>query len=282
MKLRILVSFIIFSIFPLFSKPAGAQSDVRATFIIDSKSDFSSEVQALKPSKRKPFKNLLALSARMHKAVILGSDIDPSTLEEIRVHKKHPLTKGQLLMGAEQIEGTYCAPMRSKGLGMAGPCLQDTDLDGSFDIIVKAGYTSASPDIALITDKGKIVGADLQNSKQLTEPIPYADTELAAGPTVEIQLKYMARYDKKEPKLPITGYIWFDTSKDPYHEAVFSQPVSFQFNGEPILLAIEGVKLRVSGFDRRGFMQYQILSVERSKPISLQYREPVQIQIIGY
>jgi len=224
--------------------------------------------------------DIMKVTLHSPKAVRLLSDVDASSSEFGAANASYPLRSGAVLLSLENRPGTYCTPIYSRGLGMAGPCLLDANGDGQFEAVAKAAFTSKGADVLLITPKGKIVGATLGGAQPLAKPIAYATIERQSGAGAEGILAWGSTYKRSDPTRPIKIAFWIDASKDRNDAAVLSQPVQLTFTGAPQAVRIGGLVITVQGFDESGAIKLHVDSLQPGGGVDFGFRNaPVTIYL---
>lgn len=232
------------------ANPALGRTALKSAFSIDGSSVSPGETLVVRRGH-----DVMRVILHSPNAVRLLSDVDPLSSEIGATNASYPLRSGAILLGLENRPGTYCTPIYSRGLGLAGPCLVDTDRDGKFDAVSKAGFTSKSADVLIVTPKRKIVGATLADAHALASPVAYTTVERQTAPDAEGRLTWASTFKRSDPTRPVKIAFWIDASKDRDDAAVLSEPVQLTFTGEPTPVRIGGLALTVQGFDENGALR---------------------------
>jgi hypothetical protein len=251
----------------LCAGPAAADPPTTTTLIVDSADPLPSAPMAARRGRQ-----LIVLAVRAPRAVRLGGDVDAASAALGAVNAHFPLTSGQVLLGYEERPGTYCTPVSPRGLGMAGPCLIDTDRDGRFDAIVKAGFNSAVIDQIVLTASAKVVGVQLGAPAALSAAVPYAPVAYGEGHSAAVRLNWSANNRVTEPNRPVDGSLWLDASARFTGTGIVSRTVPFHFEGQPVTVTIGGIAVRILGFDGTRSIRYQIVAVQGGAPVEFAFR----------
>ncbi len=207
-------------------------------------------------------RELLRVTLRPAKAVKLLGNVDAASTTIGASNGQSPLTAGAYLFALDQRPGVYCAPISNRGLGMAGPCLIDSDGDGRFEAIAKAGFTSMNPEALLMTAKGQIVGANMGSPATLSETVGYSAVDPRTGISAEGRLIWVSNFKRDHLERPVSGAIAIDASARWTATGVYSTTVQFIFTGKPQIVQIAGLNLTIDGFDENGGLRFHLDSLE--------------------
>ena len=205
---------------------------------------------------------LLTLTTRSSQAVRLDGAVSGPDLADMKFDQTYPLTEGQILLGSEGWPGTYCAPMSAKGLGATAPCLFDDDQDGVFDRIALASLNGNASQIVLLTSKSKFTTGLVRHFHALTSPVGYTPVSYTQGQAGNLHLAWSSNFNAMKPSQPVTISFWLDDSAGLNRKGVSSQSINVTFNGAPINTTIEGVSVRILGFNQDGSMRCELLGIE--------------------
>ena len=225
-------------------------------------------------------RELLVLSVRAPRAIRLEGNVDPAAAARAAVNSNFPLTAGQVLLGYEERPGTFCTPVSSRGLGMAGPCLTDADGDGRFETIVKAGFNSAVADQILLTASSKVVGVTLDAAAPLPATVAYSPVAYGLGHSSAVRLNWSSDYRRNRPGRPVSGSFWLDASARFTGTGIVSRTTTFRFAGEPETVTIGGITVRILGFGETGAMRFEIAAVQGGTPVEFAFRRAANMNFI--
>jgi hypothetical protein len=256
------------------SSHAGAQATT-TTLLVDPNGPV---VQA--PTLARRGRELMVLNVRAPRAVRLEGDVDAQSAARAAASSNFPLRAGQILLGSDERPGMFCTPVSSRGLGMAGPCLTDSNGDGRFDTITKAGFHSARADHILLTASSKVVGVALDRSTSLPVTVAYSPVDYGLGHSAAVRLNWSSDFRRNRPGRPISGSLWLDASARFTGTGIVSRTVPFEFSGQPETVTIGGITVRILGFDETGAMQFQIAAIEGGTPVEFAFRRAAIINFI--
>lgn len=202
--------------------------------------------------------DIMKVTLHSPRAVRLVTDVDLESSKFGAANDSYPLRSGAILISLENRAGTYCAPIYSRGLGMAGPCLLDANGDGQFEAVFKAGFTSAKADVLIITQKGKIVGANLSEPHSLAKPVAYTAVERETGVRAEGLLIWASTFKRSDPARPVKIALWIDASLERNDAATLSESVLLTFTGVPQSVRMGGLAMTVQGFDENGALKLHV------------------------
>ena len=253
--------------------PAAAQT----AFTIDSKGPVApTEIVA---KRRSP---ILLLEGRSPRAVTLQGDVDPDLAKRAAVNPALPLRRGAVLIALDN-SSTYCTPASPRGLGTAGPCLVDTDRNGTFDAIFKVGFDAYNASVLLITSKGKIEGLKPGKAMPLPAPVPYARANYRAGQSAVVRLEWQSTYKGDAPSgTLVQAQFWLDGSAKFTDQGVRSAPTQVTFAGRPVPVVVGNVRLTLLGFDPSGAIRVRIDSVAPGQAIPFGFIPAPRMIFIGY
>ena len=198
-----------------------------------------------------------------------GVDLSPELAAKASIEPGVPLEAGTVLTATEPGARRYCLPMRATGLGLSGPCLIDSDGDGRFEGVQKAGFTSARAEGISISRKGEAVGTRYWPVATLASPVGYTKLRYQAGKAGLGTLRWSGRASKARGRpVPIAFSIGFARGEGPV-----SQPVQFTFAGEPMTIDIYGIGVRVLGFDENKALRLRVESFRSGERVPLLFRD---------
>lgn len=227
-------------------------------------------------------KPLLKLEMRAPQAVRLDGDVDPASAAAAAVSDKFPLTAGRVLFGLEERAGTYCAPLTSRGLGSAGPCLVDADNDGRFEAILKAGFTSNGASAILLSSTGRAFGVNFGKPVLLPAPIAYSVQPYGAAQAAPVALLWQPAGKKNaEGRRPQLAF-WFDASAEFTGTGVLSVSTVVDFDGTPKTVEVGGVTLELLGFDAEGALQARIVALRPAQKVAFGFQGAAGIFFVYY
>jgi len=225
---------------------------------------------------------LATLSVRAERAVRLQEDADASATNWMGAKLKRPMQKGDLLLGTTGRPGLYCAPIKEGAWYSVGACLTDADGDGRFEALSTAAFNAGSVDGMAVTDKGAVLGVRFSETAALGNPIAYAPVGYSEGPAAAARLRWRSTYDRKAPDRSVKLQLWLEASDSSSGTGVLSAPVDATLPDGTGLLEVEGVRLRVLGFEPTGAMRYQIEDVRPAQRVTLAFRPAPQTIYIFY
>jgi len=224
------------------------------------------------PITAKRGKPLIKLEMRAPSAVRLDGDVDPAFAAPAAASDAFPLTAGRVLFGLAERPGTYCAPLTSRGLGSAGPCLIDADGDGRFEAIMKAGFTSNGASAILLSSTGRAFGVNLGKPVPLPAPIPYSAQPYGIAQAAPVALVWQPAGKKNaEGRRPQVAFR-FDASAEFTGTGVLSAPTLVDFDGTPKKIQVAGVTLELLGFDAEGALQARIVALRPAQKVAFGFR----------
>jgi len=224
-------------------------------------------------------KDLLSLTLHSTRAVRLDSALEGEDGNSTAINKGFPLNAGQILAGSVERPEVFCAPIISRGLGMAGPCLFDRDADGKFDVIGKGGFIDSFPDAVIIdgSQKPRIFGIKYTQLKPLKSPIAYSFVAASSSPAAPGRLRWQSDYREDQPGKPIKLKFFIEASA-----YAITKMVNVIFSGQPVEVNIEGISLRVLGFQPAGEMEFEFLNVPVQHDVTFEYIGRGQTMMIIY
>lgn len=216
---------------------------------------------------------LLELQARPVTAVRIEDSIAPETAALFGAKADAPFDAGRVLTGWPERPGLYCDLLRNRGLGLSTACLYDRDGDGRFDDGRRYDFNSGLGDLLGLTPSGKIIGVRTTSAKPapvpLVRPISFAKVDVPGGMTGRLALKW--RKVKSAGQQAVQLWI---TTPDNYTgtEGISAELAQFQPSELPTEGELYGIRLRVLGFDDKGALRYQVLSVQDGAIVPLMFR----------
>lgn len=227
--------------------------------------------------------DLLVLNLRAPRAVRIETDVDPAAAKAMSMSSNYRLTAGQILIGLPERPGIYCAPIGSRGLTAAGPCLNDVDSDGRFETIMRAGFIGTDPQSMSITLKNKVMGIDFKDTQPLSAPVTYRSVDYREGPTALVRLCWQSKSKTDETMVKSTKIkLWLDASAKFTGTGIASEPVDFTFSGQPQLVQIAGMVLKILGVDANGALRFQVEKVEVERKVRFSFQNLQQTIFFFY
>jgi hypothetical protein len=215
---------------------------------------------------------LLVLDVRAPRAVRLEGNVDPVSAARAAMDRQFPLNAGETLIGYQERPDTFCAPIATRGLTMAGPCLVDEDGDGRFEAILKARFSRNGADQILLTASSKVVGTTLDWPVPLAGTVPYTRVEYSLGHSSVVRLNWSSNYRSGRADRPVEGTFWFDASARFTGTGIVSRTVPFLFSGQPETVAVGGITVRILGFEPTGAIRYEIVAAQDATPVEFAFR----------
>lgn len=248
----------------LASSGAACAQTYGTTFIVDPQGPVSPGI-----FRAQKHHELVTLTSRASQAVTLDGAVRLEDLADMKFDQSYPLTAGQILLGSEGWPGTYCALMSVKGLGATAPCLFDDDQDGVFDRIALASRNGGASQVVLLTSKSKFTTGLVRHFHPLASPVGYTPVSYTEGQTANLHLAWSSNFNAMRAGAPVTISFWLDTTEGLNHTGVSSQPIEVVFRGTPITAKIEGVSVRILGFEQDGSMRCELLGMEPHHVVKL-------------
>lgn len=262
----------------LTAPPASAQAQITTTaFVMDAISPV-----ATAPAIASKRSTLLALSVRGERAVRLEADLDATATNWLGAKLKRPMLRGQVLVAAADRRGVFCAPVKEGAWYSVSPCLTDADGDGRFEALGTAAFNSGSVDGLMVTDRGAVLGVRFSETTPLGAPVAYTAVDYSEGAAGEARLKWSSSFKRDQAGPGIIVKLWLEASDSSSGTGVLSRTVEARLPQGTGLVEVEGIKVRVLGFEPNGAMHYQIESVVPSRPVTLAFRPAPTVIYIYY
>lgn len=257
---------------------AGAQAAPTTTaFIMDTAGPISSE-----PTTAKKWSSLATLSVRGERAVRLDADLDATATNWLGAKLKRPLLKGQVLVAAADQQGVFCAPVKEGVWYSVSPCLTDADGDGRFEALGTAAFNSGSVDGLVVTDKNAVLGVRFSETTPLSSPVAYTPVAYGEGAAAEARLKWSSSYKRGQTSSGVIVKLWLEASDSSSGTGVLSRTVEARLPQGTGVVEVEGIKVRVLGFEPTGAMRYAIESAPSAQPVTLAFRPAPTVMYIYY
>ena len=237
---------------------------------------------AAMPAVAKKWSTLLTLSVRGERAVRLEADLDATATNWLGAKLKRPMLKGQVLVAAADRRGVFCAPVKEGMLYAVSPCLTDADGDGRFEALGTAAFNSGSVDGLVVTDKGAVLGVRFSETTPLGAPVAYTPVAYGEGAAGEARLKWSSSFRRDQTGPGVIVKLWLEASDSSSGTGVLSRTVEARLPEGSGLVEIEGIQVRVLGFEPNGAMRYQIEGVTPARPVTLAFRPAPTVIYIYY
>ena len=251
-----------------FASTASAQAPVTTTgFVMDSAAPPPAE-----PAVAKKRATLLTLSVRGERAVRLDADLDATATNWMGATLKRPMVRGQVLVAAADRQGVYCAPVKEGAWYAVSPCLTDADGDGRFEAMGTAAFNSARVDGLVVTDKAAVLGVQFSQTTPLAAPVPYTAVAYSEGAAAGARLKWSSSFKRDQAGPGVIVKLWLEASDSSSGTGVLSRTVEARLTEGTGLVEVEGIRVRVLGFEPTGAMRYQIEEVPSARPVTFAFR----------
>ena len=227
---------------------------------------------AAAPTVAKTSSTLLTLAVRGERAVRLEADLDATATNWLGAKLKRPMLKGQVLVAAADRRGVFCAPVKEGMLYAVSPCLTDADGDGRFEALGTAAFNSGSVDGLVVTDRAAVLGVRFSETTPLITPVAYTPVAYSDGAAAEARLRWSSSYRKDQAGSGVVVKLWLEASDASSGTGVLSRTVEARLPEGSGLVEVEGVKVRVLGFEANGAMRFQIEGVTPARPVTLAFR----------
>lgn len=237
---------------------------------------------SVEPATAKRGSTLTTLSVRGERAVRLEADLDATATNWLGAKLKRPMQKGQVLVAAADRRGVFCAPVKEGVWYSVSPCLTDTDGDGRFEALGTAAFNSGSVDGLVVTDKSAVLGVRFSETTPLTTPVNYETVAYSDGAAAEARLKWSSSFRRDQTGPGVIVKLWLEASDSSSGTGVLSRTVEARLPEGSGLIEIEGIKVRVLGFEPTGAMRYAIEAVPAAQPVTLAFRPAPTTMYIFY
>lgn len=234
------------------------------------------------PAVAKKGSTLISLSVRGERAVRLEADLDATATNWLGAKLKRPMLKGQVLVAAADRRGVFCAPVKEGALYSVSPCLTDADGDGRFEALGTAAFNSGSVDGLVVTDKGAVLGVRFSTTTPLGAPVAYTPVAYSEGAAGEARLKWSSSYRKDQTAPGVIVKLWLEASDSSSGTGVLSRTVEARLPEGTGPVEVEGIQVRILGFEPSGAMRYQIEGVAPARPVTLAFRPAPTVYYIYY
>lgn len=269
--------FGILSVIALSSaNPALATEHAQTTFIVDPDRTASTTLSAKRNGE------LLVVTAHASRTVTLDSDVSQANSANAPVDQNYPLKAGQLLLGAEERPGIYCAPLAPHGLGETAPCLIDLNMDGKFDQIGMASFNSRGGDAILITVKDKFMPAQLKRFHSMATAVAYSPAGYLGGQSGKLRLLWKSDFKESAPGRPVNITFWLDGSAGFTGTGVLSRSVDIVYSGTPVDVTVAGISLRVLGFGADGEIHCDLVGIDAHQRVEFRSRPALRLRMVYY
>lgn len=236
-------------------------------FVMDPTGPVSSE-----PATAKKGFTLATLSVRGERAVRLEADLDATATNWLGAKLKRPMLKGQVLVAAADRRGVFCAPVKEGVWYSVSPCLTDADGDGRFEALGTAAFNAGSVDGLVVTDRNAVLGVRFSETTPLTAPVAYTSVAYREGAAAEARLKWSSSYKQNQPGPGVIVKLWLEASDSSSGAGALSRTVEARLPEGTGLVEVEGIKVRILGFEPTGAMRYAIESAPSAQPVTLAFR----------
>lgn len=262
----------------LMAAAAPAQAQVTTTgFVMDPAGPVSSE-----PATAKKWASLATLSVRGERAVRLDADLDATATNWLGAKLKRPMLKGQVLVAAADRRGVFCAPVKEGVWYSVSPCLTDADGDGKFEALGTAAFNAGSVDGLVVTDKNAVLGVRFSETTPLAAPVAYTPVAYGEGAAAQARLKWSSSYKRDQTSPGVIVKLWLEASDSSSGTGVLSRTVEARLPEGTGLVEVEGIKVRVLGFEPTGAMRYAIESAPSAQPVTFAFRPAPAVIYIYY
>ena len=234
------------------------------------------------PTIAKKWSTLLTLSVRGERAVRLEADLDATATNWLGAKLKRPMTKGQVLVAAADRRGVFCAPVKEGAWYSVSPCLTDADGDGRFEALGTAAFNSGSVDGLVVTDRGAVLGVRFSETTPLAASVAYTPVAYSEGAAGAARLKWSSSYKPDQIGPGVIVKLWLEASDSSSGTGVLSRTVEARLPEGTGLVEVEGITIRVLGFEPNGAMRYQIEAVGSAQPVTLAFRPAPTVLYIYY
>lgn len=246
---------------------ARAQITTTTEFITD-----AAEPAPTGPQVARKNATLMTLAVRSTRAVRLESGLDATATNWMGGKVKRPFQAGDILIAAGNRAGVFCAPVKEGAWYAISACLTDADGDGLFETAGTAAFNSARVDDILVTDKAALLGVRYEKPMPLQTPVRYASVGYETAPFARARLRWLSSFRADKPVDVIRVALWFDASDGSSGTAILSPPVQKDLPGGVGVIEVEGVTVRVLGFEANGALRYEIESVAAARKATFGYR----------
>lgn len=215
---------------------------------------------------------MLEFEARPLSAVTLAQPIPHALASQFGAKRDVPFDTGLRLYGWPERPGLYCDLLRSRGIYLSAACLQDSDVDGDFDEGLRLDFNSLRGDLLAVTPNRKIIGVKFTKVRvPLPAPIAYTPAAPAGEVAGKLELCWKRAPDKASGR--DLGQLLISTPINSTGTEGLSQDVlMFDRARVPLDVELYGIRLRIHGFDRNGWMRYTLLGMTDGAPIPLLFR----------
>lgn len=215
---------------------------------------------------------LTTLTVRGERAVRLEADLDATATNWLGAKLKRPMLKGQILVAAADRRGVFCAPVKEGVWYSVSPCLTDADGDGRFEALGTAAFNAGSVDGLVVTDKSAVLGVRFSATTPLGTPVAYTQVPYSEGAAANARLRWSSSFKPDQTGPGVIVKLWLEASDSSSGTGVLSRTTEARLAEGSGLVEIEGIKVRVLGFEPNGAMRYTIESVAAAHPVTLAFR----------
>ena len=272
MRKRLFSNAMVLGIAACMGAQASASEAPEDAFVYDVVADSApfNDSQQLVAKRGRP---LAQVELSMPLAVQLDGNVSADVQAAIAGGPNSPLAQGTVLWSSVRNKNIYCGVLWSRSLGKAGPCLADTDNDGKFDAAIKGGAMAAKPQGVGLSNN-LMLGIDFGPPTQLAVPVPYHAVPYASGPKTRADLTWALKY-KSGKAGPATIYVQFNTNNSWQGTGFLSNSTEVVFNGSPITVDLNGVRLTIRGISPKKELIYSLDGAYSGTPMRLRFLDRV-------